>query len=174
MNAITDLILQPKGMAVSSLPLLSSRNCTQTLTPLAHGQLRRTINGQLIHTGLPGHTKYQSTITGEDQAPPALENIWKGTLFQVGCLPYLTQPNLGNPRIELARDPVPDTVMVVDNEGGYHEPLAVTGRQVTLPENKTTDYVSYRPQLDMYAVDFQITMNEWGMKVGWVLKLEEA
>lgn len=174
MTTMTDLTLQPKGVDVSSLPLLSSCNCTQTLIPIAHGQLRRTINGQLIHTGLPGHTKYQSTITGEDQAPPALENIWKGTLFQVGCLAYLTQPILRPPRIELARDPVPDSVVIIDDMGDYHEPLTVSGRNVTLPENKAIGFVSYRPQLDMYAIDFQITTNEWGMKVGWVLKLEEA
>lgn len=173
-NTITDLVLIPKGKGGSSLPLLSCRNCTQTLTPIENGQLRRTVNGRLVHTGMTGHTKYMSLITGEDLAPPALENIWRGTLFQVSCLSYLTQPTLQATTIELSRNPVPGSIGVIDTNGKLHSPLKIQGRKVTLPKTVSAEYISYRPQLDMYAANFKITTNEWGLKVGWELCLEEG
>jgi hypothetical protein len=51
---------------------------------------------------------------------------------------------------------------------------SVMGRNVVFASNVADDtYVSYRPWLDMRVVTFSLNTNEWGLKAGWRLELEE-
>lgn len=167
---ITDLTLQPLGEGGTLLPLLSCRNCIQTLTPVPRGELHRTVNGELVHTGLPGHTKYRSVIKGDDQVPPALEHVWKGAVFQVGCLVLLTQRLNGGRDVELSRLPVEGSVSVADQVG---VPLEIREMSVRLPQEGISGFISYRPLLEMSVTDFKVTTDEWGMTTGWTLELVE-
>jgi hypothetical protein len=51
------------------------------------------------------------------------------------------------------------------------------GRKVVLAESPAgmneDVFVSYRPWLDMRVVTFSLSTNEWGLKAGWRLELEE-
>lgn len=135
------------------IPPYSARGLVQELRPIgASSQLRRTVNGALQDLADPLFQKYESTITGDDQDPPALGQSWPGMLITVDCIQEIAQAG----EIEtddtenFERVPVPGSIRVADG------------------------FTFYRPRLGMRIVDFQVETDEWGAKVSWSLQLEEA
>ncbi len=164
----SELILSRGG-----LPPLSARGCIQHLMPIEAGALRRTINGTLIYTGKEICHKYHSIISCEDKASMALEGFWRGGEIRVGCIQRLCQKAIDQ-HVILQREPVEGSVFVVNaarQEKGVQE---IIGRKVVLAHPILEEtFVSYRPWLHMRIITFSFVTNEWGMKAGWKLELEE-
>ena len=138
-------VLRLHGMGI---PSYSSRGLSQTLTPIAESQqLRRTINGDLDDRSVAQFRKFDSTITGTDQQPPALNGVWPGTQIIVDCIVEIAyETSTGQPdRQEVAGS--------IRYEG---------------------DYTYYRPQLTMRIVTFEVNKDEYGAQVGWTLELSEV
>lgn len=139
----------PAGSAPGVNPY-SARGLTGTLTPIGmasgNDKLARTVNGALISIAAPQMRKYQLEISGEDQAPPALDGVWVGMEVEVDAhveLAYLTAG--GTP----GRSPVAGSSRV---EGAY---------------------TYYCPSFSMRVVELQIERQEWAAVVSWSLTLEE-
>jgi hypothetical protein len=129
----------------------SARGLRGTLSPIdaARGtdKLARTVNGTLIDISAHQMRKYSLTVSGADQAPPALDALWVGMVVTVNChveLAYLTATGLSG------RTSVPGSERV---EG---------------------DFTYYRPQLTMLVVEHQIDREEWEQAVSWSLTMEEV
>jgi len=140
--ADTDLLIFGMGIAP-----YSARGLTQTLTPIeAAKNLRRSINGALYDLSFDQFRKYQSKITCEDQATPAVDGIWPGAEVTVYCV------------AELSR--------LTDTEG--------PARPV-VPGSERTDgaFTFYRPILEMRVVAFETGRDEWAADINWTLELEE-
>lgn len=130
------------------VPPYSARGLTQSLEPIdSAAQLRRTVNGALADLSYEPFRKYKSTISGQDQEPPAVDGIWPGLLVDVGCVAELSYPTAnGGP----ARTAVADSERV---EGAF---------------------TFYRPVLSVRIVGFSVSRDEYGAAVSWQLQLEEA
>lgn len=164
----SELILSQGG-----LPPLSARGCIQHLMPIESGMLRRTINGTLLYTGKAPTHKYRSVISCEDKESLAIEGIWRGSEIRVGCIHRLWQKRQG-PEVILERDPVEGTVVVLNSSGQEKEAQEIIGRRVIVGELLDKEaFVGYRPWLHMRVVTFSFMTNEWGLKAGWRLELEE-
>ncbi len=91
----------------------------------------------------------------------------------MGCIQRLWQKIAGE-EICLERDPVTGSVFVITAKQQEREVQEVTGRKVIFSQNNSEEaFVSYRPWLDMRVVTFSLQTNEWGLKAGWRLELEE-
>lgn len=164
----SELILDQGGF-----PPLSARGCTQHLIPIESGMLRRTINGTLIYAGNTLAHKYRSVISCEDKASLALEGLWRGSKVRVGCIQRLWQQSTAR-EILLERDPIEGSVFAITSMRENVEIQSITGQKVILIKGgleKT--FVAYRPWLDMRVTSFALMTNEWGLKAGWRLELEE-
>lgn len=167
----TDLTLEvlEKG---NSLPPFSARECTQTLTPIPQGALRRTINGILVSVGNGGHRKFQSTISCKDKASPALDGVWQGSRLKVGCLQSMTQTvPQGTQRIQLERDAL--SLHLYDGQGKVWTVSEAENRWISTPSEFPGGFITYRPLLLMIVKNYHLETDEWGLSVGWVLELEE-
>lgn len=60
-----------------------------TLAPIGSGDLRRDVNGTLRDLTLTQFQKYRITIKCSDQEAPTFDNIWKGKVIIVTCIPEL-------------------------------------------------------------------------------------
>ncbi|MDK1386384.1 hypothetical protein QN224_13290 [Sinorhizobium sp. 8-89] len=126
----------------------SARGLEQTLQPInGAGQLRRTINGELVDLSEPQLRKFTSTISGSDQLSPALNGIWPGKTVTVDCIAELCYPTSG---------------------GSADRPVVSGSSRV---EGAMT---YYRPQLAMMVTDWQVREDEYGRQVSWTLQLEEV
>lgn len=153
-------------------PPFSARGCTQSLTPIETGALRRTVNGELLYLSGPCHQKYCSIIRCEDQESPALDNLWPGEQVEISCIQYLWQ-KLQNTKSILDRPARPDSIKVVDDAQTSYA-FHLDQQQITL-ETKSLGpwYVAYQPLLKMRVVTFSLEHQEWGEKNPWVITLEE-
>jgi hypothetical protein len=152
MDSMSSTVLTINGVG---LPSAAARGIRQTLQPIDGAtSLRRTVNAELIDVSDSMFRKYRSTITGDDQVPPALDGVWPGMTVTVGCAVELvvegsgtttstTEPEYGRPAVAGS----------VRHEGGY---------------------TYYRPELTMLVVDFNVDHDEWGAQTGWTLALEEV
>jgi hypothetical protein len=162
-------------------PPFSARGCQQSLEPLATGELRRTINGDLLYTGKKGHHKYKTTITCQDQAPPALEGIWRGEAVTVCCAQRLWQEiSVDKDNAELLVNlerPAVEGSIVALKDGTEQLPVqTIDSKQLAIKAPfKIGDkvYISYRPKLQMRVINFHLVTNEWQQTCGWRLMLEE-
>jgi hypothetical protein len=138
------------------LPDYSARGLSQTLQPIdAAASMRRTINGELMDISASQFQKYQSTIRGGDQQPPAIDGVWPGLSVNVNCM------------VELA-------VAGVDNTTSATTEPAL-GRPAVAGSIRTEGaFTFYRPALVMKVMDFNIDRDEWGAQVGWSMQLEEV
>ncbi len=167
----TDLTIEIMGKGHALSPF-SARECTQTLTPLPQGSLRRTINGSLVSVGHKGHQKFQSTISCKDKASPAFECLWKGTLLKVGCIQSLTQTvHEGISRVQLEREPI--TLHLYDNHGKIWPAEKGEDRRVSFSSDFPGGFITYRPLLTMVVKNYHLETDEWGLTVGWSVELEE-
>lgn len=138
-----DTLLVLSGIGI---PDYSARGLTQTLEPIeAAVSLRRTINGGLVDLSFAQFRKYKSTISCQDQEPPAIDGIWPGHVVTVGCVAELSYPSGGSP----ARP-------------------AISGSTRTMGA-----FVFYRPQLQMRVTAFSVNRDEYGAAVQWQMDLEE-
>ena len=148
---VFDIIYYDNGTAVSGVPPYSARGLKGTLTPidLARGsdKLARTVNGTLIDLSAPQMRKYQLEANGDDQDPPALDDLWVGMLVLIYCHVEIGRHTAsGAP----AHDAVPGSIRYQD------------------------DWTFYRPSMQMRIVEFSIERAEWEAKVSWSLVLEEV
>jgi hypothetical protein len=158
-------------------PPFSARNCQQTLIPVISGDLRRTVNGTLIYTGNEGHHKFQTAIQCQDKSCPAFEGIWRGSLVKVGCIQRLSQEVKYLREITLYRDPMENSVIVMDENRQEKEIESVTERIVRIRDWQPEPdkwYVFYRPSLAMRVISYKLLTDEWGFSGGWQLDLEEV
>ena len=129
----------------------SARGLRGTLTPIdaakGNDKLARTVNGTLIDISAPQMRKYRLEVTGNDQAPPALDGLWVGMMVTV------------NSHVELA---------VLTTTGTTSRP-PVSGSLRT-----EGAYTYYCPQFTMLVVEYQIDREEWAQAVTWTLALEEV
>jgi hypothetical protein len=145
LTQITELRLEGMG-----IPPYSARGLAQTLAPIAGStQMRRTVNGALRDVADPLFRKYQSTITGGDMDPPALEGIWPGMVLTVDCIP------------ELSFEGEPST-------GGF------TREAVPGSTREANGFTFYRPRLIMLVTGFNVNRDEWEATLSWSLALEEV
>lgn len=142
----TALVIVPSGPFAIGLPPYSARGLTQTLEPATIGvSTRRTVNGKLVNLSPPQFEKYKSTVSGNDQEPPAIDGVFAGFALAVDCIAELSFPNGAAQQ----RPDVPGSVRV---EGSF---------------------TFYRPHLEMMVTGFQTSTDEYGAQVGWTLNLEE-
>lgn len=180
----TELTLSRGGF-----PPFSARGCTQELFPVPTGQMKRTLDGTLVFVGGQAFPpKYASLIKGQDKTVPALEGIWRGSVLKVGCLQRLWQKipqeiqNQGG-NLTLERDPVPHSLGLWGKGAEDFRWEQKEGRQVSVGRQQREGnvmappsgelFLSYRPWLDMRVQSFSLFTDEWGMKSGWQLGLEE-
>jgi hypothetical protein len=160
-------------------PPFSARGCTQTLTPLVNGELRRTVNGELLFTGSAGHQKYRTRLQCLDASSPALDGIARGEPVEVGCIARLVQEVVGDATITnvlLSRTAVPGSARATTLKGEEVAIESVDARQVNFQQPIRFGekiYLSYQPVLTMRVLSFHLEINEWGALVGWRLDLEE-
>jgi hypothetical protein len=166
----TNLIL-----GVAGLPPESARNCIQELSPIANGEFKKTINGDLLFMETSERKRYKSTITCKDVNSPIVDSIWVGSQISVGCIQNLWQSfNPMEIKLRLIRPPVDGSVCVVNNFG---EPIKfyLEDNEVTLHTTyEEKIFVCFRPWMTMRVIDFSLETNEWGMSGGWKLNLEEV
>jgi hypothetical protein len=146
--------------------------------PIKAGLLRRTINGALIYAGKPLTHKYRSIISCEDKASLALEGLWRGSEVRVGCIQQLWCQTAER-EVLLERDPREGSVFAITGARTEVEIQSVTGRKVIIADKGLNDkgldeiFIAYHPWLHMRIVAFSLMTDEWGLKAGWRLELEE-
>jgi len=129
------------------IPLYSTRSAKQTLQPVqAASVIRRTINMEAVNLSLPTATKYDTTISAHDVAPPAFDNIWPGLQVVIDCIAELQYP-----------------------VGGTPSRTVVSGSAVTLGS-----FVRYRPQLTMIVTGLSVSADEWAAGQEWQLTATEV
>jgi hypothetical protein len=129
----------------------SARGLQGTLMPIdaAKGtdKLARTVNGTLVDISAPQMRKYRLEVSGNDQAPAALDGLWVGMIVVVSSL------------VELA----------------YLTATGFSGRTAVAGSARVEGaFTYYRPQLTMMVVEHQIARQEWEQAVSWSLALEEV
>lgn len=162
----TELVISGSGF-----PPLSARGCIQELVPIAMGQFRRTVNGDLVFLGTNGK-KYKTSISCEDKSVIATDGLDVGSIVDVSCIQRLWQRCNGE-KVELDRIPVAGSIHVLDEK---HNPLPIIcyDRQELTIATQQPCYVSYRPILTMRIVRYFLKTDEWGVKTGWQMELEEV
>jgi hypothetical protein len=166
----TELIL-----SVGGFPPLSARGCKQDLVPVTQGNLRRTINGELIVVGSQ-ELKYKSTVRCNDKTSLATDGLFPGSEVMVGCIQRLWQKvdkNSENIPVILERYPVEGSIAVVDQNQKEVLIQEIDGRKIQLKDRSSIYYVSYRPWLNMRTITYMLNTDEWGVKSGWSLEMEE-
>lgn len=139
-----ETVLTITGVGV---PPYSARGLRQSLEPIgAAASLRRTVNGALVDIGASQFRKYRTSISGEDQDPPAIDGIWPGLEVEIGCI------------AEIATD---------SPSGGDRN--AVPGSERT-----SGGFTVYRPRLIMLITNFNVDKDEYEAITGWRLDAEEV
>lgn len=150
------------ALAGAGVPPYSVRGVTQSLQPInAASSQRRTINGVLVDLSDSVFHKYGSTISANDQQPPALEARWPGVILTVDCVQELAI--FGT--VEEVTEPLTD----ITESGALFSKPHVPGSI-----RHDTGFTFYRPRLRMMVTSFSMTADEWAAGVQWSLALEEV
>jgi len=159
---------------IGGFPPLSARGCEQELTPISEGEFHRDINGDLIYLGQDTHTKYKSTIRCNDKAAIATDGLYRGREIQLGCIQRLWQKfESGQTEVHLDKKPVQGSSYAYNQNQEEIKILQIYGKHIILESPNSGGYVCYRPLLSMRIIQYSLSTNEWGIKVGWNMECEE-
>ena len=89
---MTQTLLKIQG---AGMPPVMLDQCTQTLEAMPLGGLHRTVNGELIYTGVPGRMKYRTVCSGTGNGTPGLDALKRGDQVTVHCIQRLWQEATG-------------------------------------------------------------------------------
>ena len=161
-------------LGISGLPQEQARNCVQELMPIANGNFKKSINGNLLFLETSKRQKYRSIIFCSDSQSPIIDKIWIGSQINVGCIQNLWQIiHPGETISDLIRPAVYNSIRVIDNLG-QNVPYSISGNRIHLKRPSTQKiFVSFRPWLTMLVTNFSMKTNEWEMESGWKLESEE-
>lgn len=140
-----ETLLSLSGIGV---PAYSVRGLSQTLEPIdAAIQLKRTVNGALVDLSYEPFRKYKSTLSCQDQEPPAVDGVWPGQVVTVECVAELC---------------------FVTSGGSPTRPVVA--------DSARTEgiFTFYRPVLTMRVSGLSLTCDEYGAAVSWQMQLEEV
>lgn len=130
------------------LPLYSSRGITQVIAPIDGSMFQaRTVNGELVDLSVSRFRKLRSVISGNDQRPPARDDVWPGRTVLVGCAYLLSYPTIG----------------------GSPSRTPVTGSSFT-----EGDFTFYRPQITFMIGKMNGSFDEWQAGYSWSIDMEEV
>lgn len=169
----TNLVLSRGGF-----PPFSARNCTQSLSPIHAGQLKRTIDGRLLYLNLPHSAKYRSTITGHDKTPAAFDGLWRGDMLKVDCMQRLCQEmtvTANGDEFTLSRPYVPESLCFLNQQGEDIETPTLRDLTLICHDSHVGQkiYASFRPILTMRVEHFSCITNEQDLSSRWQLDLQE-
>lgn len=92
-DPVNTLLVLASADGSAGVPAWSARGLKQTLEPVAQARVfERTVNGRLVDISPPQMLIYKSTISGDDQDPPALSMVMQGAVLTVDCLATLAGP----------------------------------------------------------------------------------
>lgn len=158
-----------------NFPPLSARGCSQELSIVDQGSFRRSVNGDLVYLG-PSTHKYKSVITCEDKVTLVNEGILvRGMVVRIGCLQRLWQQGILG-KITLERPYVAGSIVAMDSSQRSVEIVLIDPNTIEISHQVVENepiFISYRPWLSMRVVALKLYTNEWGLKAGWQLELEE-
>jgi hypothetical protein len=109
--------------------------------------------------------KYEITISGSNECPPAISHLWRGSVVMIGSIRHMEIPgDIADADIKqvFGRDPVADSVrrFVLDESG---EPIqAVHGTPGIF-------MTRMRPLLKVMIDTNDSSQDEWGATVDWTL-----
>ncbi len=161
-------------LGISGLPQERARNCVQELTPIANGNFKKSVNGNLLFLETSQRQKYRSVIFCSDSQSPIIDKIWIGSQINVGCIQSLWQIiRPGETILDLIRPAVSDSIHVI-NTLGENVMHSISGNRILLKKSSPQKtFVSFRPWLTMLVTNFSMKTNEWKMESGWELESEE-
>jgi len=161
-------------LGIPGLPQERAKKCVQELFPIANGEFKKSVNGNLLFVETSDRQTYRSVISCGDLFSPIIDKIWIGTQINVGCIQNLWQVIYpGETEVDLIRPAVANSINVIDHLG-QNVSYSVLGNRIVL--KKPSDqkiFVSFRPWLTMVVTNFSMKTNEWAMECGWRLESEE-
>lgn len=147
-------------LSIGSLPPMSARGCIQELWPVAQGEFRRTINGELVFVGNMEH-KYASTIRCSDISHISTGNLQVGTEVLVGCIQTLCQKIDHDEReVTLERDFVVGSVQVFDEKGDVFDNFEISGKRTVKINWDCLQNRPVKPPLESNESDDLVAGNE--------------
>ena len=66
-------------LGIAGLPQERARNCVQELIPIANGNFKKSVNGNLLFLETSKRQKYRSVISCSDSQSPIIDKIWIGS-----------------------------------------------------------------------------------------------
>ena len=161
-------------LGIPGLPQERAKKCVQELFPIANGEFKKSINGNLLFVETSDRQTYRSVISCGDLFSPIIDKIWIGTQINVGCIQNLWQVIYpGETEVDLIRPAVADSISVIDHVG-QNVSYSVVGNRIELKKSSDQKiFVSFRPWLTMIVTNFSMKTNEWAMECGWRLESEE-
>jgi hypothetical protein len=161
-------------LSIGGFPPFSARGCVQKLVPISVGEFFRTLNGDLVYTARSQEKKYHTFIQCQDQTPPATDGLIPGISVKVGCIQRIWQKWDGNVPIQLEKDSVFGSVLVMNKHRASLKIREQRGRQVIVDSQLDGGFVCYRPLLTMRLIRYALTTQEWNLSVSWEMELEEV
>lgn len=175
----SEILIQRDGSSVALFfPPGAARGIQASFDQVYPGELRRTVNGDLVDLTRPQLRKYRLSLTATGQALPDLRGLWRGQLVTVSPpVIWTAYAAPGASQIALERPARVEGWRVLDAVTG--EPVAgaslsLDGLTVILPPAAPAVQLEYQPVLSCRVVIASSSGDEWDASATWSLELEEA
>jgi hypothetical protein len=161
-----------------NIPFGAGIGISETLQPIDNGDLRRSINGDLVDLTRPENRKFEYSINGGDSASPAIAALWKGTVITPVIPVTKLRENVAPAglSVTLTRPPLVSSVMgyvaatctkvAPDTIGG------TDNKDITFLTN--VDYVEYRAEFTFMVVGNSVNVDEYAATEGYSIDFEEV
>lgn len=174
----SDILLQRDGSSVALyFPPGSARGIQASVDQVYPGELRRTVNGDLVDLTRAQLRKYRVSLSATGQALPDLRGLWRGQIVTVAPpVVWTAYAAAGAASISLERKARATGWRVLDATTGQPvtgAALSLDGMTLLLPGGSPAVQLEYQPVLSCRVVVAASSGDEWDASATWSLELEE-
>lgn len=152
------------------IPVGAARGVKAALELVDNGQLRRTVNGELVDLTRTTSRKYKLSLSCSDLSTPTLADLVRGQAVTVVPPKRLRQAVPYSGTVTLRR-PAAEGTLRAQDQSGAAVACTLDGDVVSAPAGSI---VSYLPVLDMLVASVSHDAEEWDATESWSIELEEV
>lgn len=179
MTTESEILLQRDGSNVALyFPPGSARGIQTSFDQVYHGEMRRTVNGDLVDLTRPQLRKFRVSLSASGQALPDLRGLWRGQLVTVAPpVVWTAYAPAGSATLELERPARATGWRLLNAATG--EPvtgatLSLDEKTLLLPNAAPAVQLEYQPVLSCRVSAVSASGDEWDASATWSIEMEEA
>ncbi|WP_323811269.1 hypothetical protein [Yoonia sp. 67-2] len=153
----------------------SARGISTSIEQIESGELRRTVNGNLVDLTREELRKYAISLSCDGMSLPGFDSVWRGMICTITPpVRWIIKVEPGQNSVTFARPAANAKMFDAETNNPFPDPIiGSNGTSATFSAQASVAWIEYQPIFQTRVVGRSESSEEWEASATWSLELEE-